>query len=97
MEISSEIHRKTPLGRKAEAVVRRLQEAGHEAYFVGGCVRDLVMGRVPEDYDITTGALPDQVQNLFERSVSVGAKFGVVLVACYTNRSRGALSTMSAA
>ncbi len=58
----------------------RLREAGFQAYFVGGCVRDVVMGRAPEDYDITTDALPGQVQELFPESVMVGAQFGVVMV-----------------
>jgi len=64
----------------AEAVVRRLREAGHEAYFAGGCVRDWLIGRVPEDYDIATDAPPEKVLSLFPGSVAVGAAFGVVLV-----------------
>jgi poly(A) polymerase len=66
--------------RTAEVIVRRLKEAGFEAYFVGGCVRDFIRGKVPGDYDIVTSALPDQVIHLFERTVAVGAKFGVVVV-----------------
>ncbi len=64
----------------AEAIVRTLREAGHEAYFAGGCVRDLVMGHSPNDYDVTTSARPDEVMQLFDRTVPVGASFGVVLV-----------------
>jgi len=64
----------------AEAVVRSLREAGHAAYFAGGCVRDLLMGRPPEDYDIATDAPPDKVLSLFPGSVAVGAAFGVVRV-----------------
>ena len=66
--------------RGAERVVETLQRAGFEAYFVGGCVRDIVRGVPPDDYDIVTSALPDQVVHLFERTVAVGAKFGVVVV-----------------
>ena len=66
--------------RKAEAIISRLKQAGFEAYFVGGCVRDFVRGVVPGDYDIVTSALPDQVKVLFERTVAVGAKFGVMVV-----------------
>jgi poly(A) polymerase len=66
--------------RKAQAIISRLKQAGFEAYFVGGCVRDFVRGVTPGDYDIVTSALPDQVIDLFERTVSVGAKFGVVVV-----------------
>jgi poly(A) polymerase len=66
--------------KQAEEIVLRLKKAGHEAYFVGGCVRDFVMGVVPDDYDIVTSALPDQVVALFERTVAIGAKFGVIAV-----------------
>jgi poly(A) polymerase len=61
-------------------VVRRLQRAGHVALFAGGCVRDMVMGKRPHDYDIATSATPPQVLELFRRTQKVGAKFGVVLV-----------------
>jgi poly(A) polymerase len=66
--------------RNAEVIISRLIQAGFEAYFVGGCVRDFVRGVTPGDYDIVTSALPDQVIRLFERTVAVGAKFGVVVV-----------------
>lgn len=68
------------LRERATAVVRRLVEAGHQAYLVGGCVRDLLLGRDPADYDVATSATPDEVLRLFPRSVTVGAKFGVVRV-----------------
>jgi putative nucleotidyltransferase with HDIG domain len=64
----------------AAEIVVRLRAAGHQAYFVGGCVRDLLMGREPKDFDVATSAVPDQVLALFERTFSVGAHFGVVLV-----------------
>ncbi|MGH9453560.1 MAG: CCA tRNA nucleotidyltransferase, partial [Terriglobia bacterium] len=64
----------------AMALLGRLRDAGFKAYFVGGCVRDQLMGRPAEDYDITTNATPDQVQELFPDALPVGAKFGVVLV-----------------
>src|SRR3972149_1898967 len=66
--------------RHAEEIVRRLHEAGFEGYFAGGCVRDMVMGLAPHDYDIATSARPEEVQRLFPRTVPVGAQFGVVLV-----------------
>jgi poly(A) polymerase len=66
--------------KQAEEIVLRLKKAGYEAYFVGGCVRDFVMGVIPDDYDIVTSALPDQVTALFERTVAIGAKFGVIAV-----------------
>jgi len=64
----------------ATEIVRRLRAEGFQAYFVGGCVRDLVMGREPEDYDVTTNATPDQVARLFPDALLVGAQFGVVIV-----------------
>jgi len=64
----------------AAQIVARLRAAGHEAYFVGGCVRDLLLGREPEDFDVATSAPPDQVLTLFEKTFAVGAHFGVVLV-----------------
>lgn len=64
----------------AEKIVRSLREGGHEAYFAGGCVRDMVMGVAPEDFDIATSARPEEVMALFPRTAAVGAQFGVVLV-----------------
>jgi poly(A) polymerase len=64
----------------AISIVKRLREAGHTAYFNGGCVRDMVRGVEPEDTDIATSATPEQVQALFAKTVPVGAAFGVVLV-----------------
>lgn len=64
----------------AAAIVRRLRRAGHEAWFVGGCVRDLLLGRVPGDFDVATSARPEEVAVLFPRTVAVGAHFGVLLV-----------------
>jgi len=64
----------------AEQICATLRRHGHQAYFVGGCVRDLELGREPADYDVCTDARPDRVQELFPRSLAVGAKFGVILV-----------------
>jgi poly(A) polymerase len=57
-----------------------LHEAGHQAFLVGGCVRDILLGRPAQDYDVATDATPDRVQALFPGSVGVGAAFGVILV-----------------
>jgi len=57
-----------------------LRRSGHQAYLVGGCVRDLVLGPQPSDYDVSTDARPERVQELFPHSLAVGAKFGVTLV-----------------
>ena len=64
----------------AISVVKRLQDAGHEALWAGGCVRDELLGLIPKDYDVATDALPDQVQTLFKRTLAIGAAFGVVEV-----------------
>ncbi len=62
------------------AVVRALTKAGHEAYFAGGCVRDELLGREPDDYDVATSAHPDRVREVFPRVNEVGVSFGVLLV-----------------
>src|ERR1700687_5184053 len=64
----------------ADSVCRTLRGAGHQAYLVGGCVRDILLGREPADYDVATDATPDRVQALFPRSLAVGAQFGVIIV-----------------
>ena len=63
-------------------IVRTLRERGYQAYFNGGCVRDLLLGREPADYDVATDATPQLVMNIFPRTLAVGAQFGVVLVPC---------------
>jgi poly(A) polymerase len=66
----------------AVEVVRKLQEAGFRALWAGGCVRDLLLGRPPDDYDVATSAHPEEVQKLFgpKRTLAIGASFGVMLV-----------------
>ncbi|MBS1850291.1 MAG: CCA tRNA nucleotidyltransferase [Acidobacteria bacterium] len=64
----------------AISIVQTLRERGHQAYLVGGCVRDLLLGREPADYDVTTDATPDEVMRIFPETYAVGAQFGVVLV-----------------
>jgi poly(A) polymerase len=65
----------------ALGIVETLRAAGYEAYLAGGCVRDLLLGREPQDYDVATSATPDVVLGMFPRTFAVGAHFGVVLVA----------------
>lgn len=69
-----------PLKQFAQSVATRLHAAGYEAYFAGGCVRDEILGVNPNDYDIATNALPDQVRQIFQRTVPVGEAFNVILV-----------------
>jgi poly(A) polymerase len=64
----------------AVAVVERLREAGFEALFAGGCVRDMLLDQEPQDYDVATNARPEEIRRLFPRGRLVGAQFGVVLV-----------------
>lgn len=70
----------SPLEPAARGVVMRLREAGFSAYYAGGCVRDMSLGKTPKDYDVATSATPEQVQKLFPRHVAVGAHFGVIMV-----------------
>lgn len=69
-----------PESELARHVASVLREHGHQAYLAGGCVRDLLLGREPADFDISTSARPEQVQSLFPSAQLVGAHFGVALV-----------------
>jgi poly(A) polymerase len=64
----------------AAEIVRALRAHGHQAYLAGGCVRDLLLGREPADYDVATDATPQQVMRIFPQTYAVGEQFGVVLV-----------------
>jgi poly(A) polymerase len=70
----------SPQFASALAILRKLHREGHQAYLAGGCVRDLLLGRAPKDFDVATSATPNIVLDLFPRTFSVGAHFGVVLV-----------------
>ena len=65
---------------QANFILEKLQASGHEAYVVGGCVRDALLGREPHDWDITTSALPQEVKEIFDRTVDTGLKHGTVTV-----------------
>ena len=69
-----------PMEKTAREICSRLRQRGHIAYFAGGCVRDMVRGLVPKDYDIATDATPEVVQKIFRRTYAVGAHFGVIVV-----------------
>jgi poly(A) polymerase len=70
----------TAMEQAARDIASRLRAAGHIAYFAGGCVRDLLRGELPKDFDIATEATPDVVQKIFPRTYAVGAHFGVIVV-----------------
>jgi poly(A) polymerase len=76
----------SPQFEAAIDIIRTLRSADHEAYLAGGCVRDLLLGREPQDYDVATSATPDVVLAMFPRTFAVGAHFGVVLVASEIDR-----------
>ena len=82
VEIGAEQHRidQQLLDERAVRVVRTLQEAGHEAYIVGGAVRDLSLGLRPKDFDVATDATPEQVKALFRRAFIIGRRFRIVHV-----------------
>lgn len=65
---------------KAEKILDVLHKNGYEAYVVGGCVRDSLLGREPGDWDITTSAAPHQVKALFPKTVDTGIEHGTVSV-----------------
>ncbi len=62
------------------AIIHTLQAAGYEAYAVGGCVRDSLLGREPDDWDITTSARPEETKALFRRTIDTGIQHGTVTV-----------------
>lgn len=74
-----------PKYHAAREIVATLRDAGHQAYFAGGCVRDLLLGVEPKDFDVATSATPDLVMEMFGKTYSVGAHFGVVLVCSPNN------------
>ena len=75
----------------AISIVRTLRDRGHQAYLVGGCVRDLLLSREPADYDVATDATPDEVMRIFPETYAVGAQFGVVLVPIPNTKNKSAI------
>ena len=66
------------LDSDALKIVKKLNKSGYEAYLVGGCIRDLLLGYAPKDFDIATNATPEQIQKLFKRSRIIGRRFKLV-------------------
>jgi poly(A) polymerase len=83
---------KNPRYEAARDIVVKLRGAGHQAYFAGGCVRDMLLGIEPKDFDVATSATPDVVMGMFAKTYSVGAHFGVVLV-CTPDGHGGEIAT----
>jgi poly(A) polymerase len=81
-----------PRYQAARMIVSALRDAGHQAYFAGGCVRDLLLGVEPKDFDVATSAPPDAVLSMFLKTFAVGAHFGVVLV-CTPDKQGGEIVT----
>lgn len=81
MKLKVEIFKdETAIPPAVRATLKTLQAYGYEAYLAGGCVRDALLGRTPKDFDIATNATPDQIEGLFEKTISVGREFGVMVV-----------------
>ena len=68
------------LPEKVKRIIQTITDAGYEAYAVGGCIRDSILGREPDDWDITTSAMPYQVKELFPRTIDTGILHGTVTV-----------------
>jgi poly(A) polymerase len=81
-----------PKYKAAREIVVKLRSEGHQAYFAGGCVRDMLLGVEPKDFDVATSATPDVVLGMFQKTYSVGAHFGVVLV-CTPRGDGGEIAT----
>ncbi|NLG34077.1 MAG: tRNA nucleotidyltransferase, partial [Lentisphaerae bacterium] len=69
-----------PVPSGPSGILRTLRANGHEAFLVGGCVRDLLLGREPKDWDIATDARPAEVESLFSKTLPIGKAFGIIVV-----------------
>ena len=75
-----QVNNKMPISKNIKQIFNILSQNGYEAYLVGGCVRDFLLGKEPHDYDITTNATPEQVKSLFAKTIDTGIKHGTVTV-----------------
>ena len=69
---------KQGIGRTALAIAQKLKGDGHTVYFAGGCVRDHLMAKSPQDIDIATSAKPEQVERFFKKTIPIGKQYGVM-------------------
>lgn len=76
------------ISKNALEVVKKLQSSGYDGYLVGGCVRDLILGREPKDFDVTTNASPEKIKKLFDRAKIIGRRFKLVHIAFGRGRER---------
>ena len=81
---------KIALPENVKYIIEKLEKAGFEAYAVGGCVRDSILGRIPEDWDITTSAKPEEVKRVFRRTIDTGIQHGTVTVLMQAQKSKKA-------
>lgn len=81
------------LPESVKKIITTLKEAGYDAYAVGGCVRDSLLNRIPDDWDITTSALPEQVKELFPRTIDTGIKHGTVTILMRSTHKESAWET----
>ena len=77
------------LPEKVGRIIGTLQEHGYEAYAVGGCIRDSILGREPEDWDITTSAMPEETKALFDKTFDTGIQHGTITVLLEKEGSEG--------
>ena len=84
------------LPEKVSRIINCIRSAGYEAYAVGGCIRDSILGRVPDDWDITTSATPEQVKALFRRTIDTGIQHGTVTVMLDREGLRSLLTVLTA-
>ena len=82
LRVQAKVQLEVQIPEQVNGILETLQGAGHEAYVVGGCVRDALLGREPHDWDITTSALPLEVKTLFPRTIDTGLQHGTVTVMC---------------
>ncbi len=66
--------------QKIEYIIEKLTQNGFEAYIVGGCVRDILLSKIPHDYDVTTSATPDEIIAVFDYTIPTGIKHGTITV-----------------
>lgn len=83
--MENDLNIKIDVPKYPKMIIETLEKNGYEAYIVGGCVRDSLLGKVPSDYDVTTNAKPEEIKKLFDKTIDTGIKHGTVTVLFYEN------------